>query len=166
MLSKMEFTPNANAQSTAVLAFDIGTVVTNMLPVTDISFEYNRDSVRRPKMEMVGTWNGFQKINEILIHMLFDIIGNDSSDFNTKKFLINSALSPANPSIAATLEPLGTLKLRFDGATEDVQAPVTIDGDVSIPWVGPQYSNAQITWVIGQGYMTGVTTPANIYYPK
>jgi hypothetical protein len=117
-------------------------------------------------MELHGSWAGFNKVNAILIHMSFDVIGVSTSDFNSRKRTLNNKFLPSSVTALLQVETLGTLKLRFDGDTEDMQAPVTIDGDISIPYVGPAYSNAQMTWIVPQGYFTGVTTPSNIYFPK
>jgi len=153
-------------KSTAVLAFDVGGVSTTMRPITKLEFEYNRAGERRPKMEHVGSWVGYNIIREILIHVDFDILGTDTSDYNAKKRLVQNSFSPLNPASILSVDYLGTLKLRFDGDTEDIQAPVTLDGDISMPYVGPAYTSGQMTLIAPDGYFTGVTTPANIYYPR
>lgn len=166
MLSKFEFTPNSDAKSTAVVAWDIGDNSVNQMPITNLQFEYTRSSIRRPKMEHVGSWPGFNKIDEILVHVDFDIIGSTTADFNARKRTLQNSFSPANNLAALIVEKIGDLKLNFDGDTEDMTGPVTLDGDISIPYTGPMLASCQMTLVIYQGYMNGVVTPANVYYPR
>jgi hypothetical protein len=168
MLSKFQFAPNVAAMYTTTVVFDIGEAPaggTGKLNITNLNFEYGRSNERRPKMELVGSWPGFNKINELLVHVDFDISGNDTTDFNLQKRRLTHAFSPADPFATLVLQELGTLTMRFDGDTEDMSAVVTLDGDVTIPYVGPAYSNAQLTFVIAQGYCIGVTS-GNFYYPK
>lgn len=167
MLSKMEFHPNAERKLTDVLAFDIGETYTNKRAVKyPLQFEYNSNNTNRPKMERLGSWAGFTYIRGLLIHVAFDVFDETSDGFNANRQAIMDSFSPADPTVVQTIQTLGDLVLTFDGYTEDITAPCTLDGDVDVPISNPNYSEGQLTWSVPQGYFTGVTTPANIYYPK
>lgn len=162
MFSKFEFHNNASQ----VLQFDIGETPPNVgRPIKELQFEYNNVNTRRPKMEKVGSWPGFLYIRECLVHTTFDILYDTTDEFNTSKLEITSKVYP-DPDVLQTVETLGTLVIRMDGQTEDFEAPVVIDGDISILDRFPTYGvDSQITWVAPQGYFVGSTT-GNKFYPK
>jgi hypothetical protein len=167
MLSKFEFHPNAEMKSTSTLAFDIGNTYTNKRSIKyPLEFEYNRSVENRSKMERVGSWPGFNYVRSILVHVAFDIFDETSTGFNANREAIYNSFVPANPTAVETIQALGALYLRFDGDSEDIRADVTLNGDISMPISGPNYSDCTMTLEVPAGYFTGVTTPANIYYPK
>ena len=123
------------------------------------------------KMAAPGQWPRFHYADAMTITAEGQILGVGASDaaratdYITKRLALLDAILPsvASPGLL-TARHHGTLRVRFDGMTEDADAEVVcVQQAVPMQALFPANSSFLIIWKGFLPYFTGVTTPTNRY---
>lgn len=92
------------------------------------------------------------------------ILGDDYTDYNTKRIAFVAALYGNNFVNLVSENQMGMFRIGLTGQSEHWEIPVTIDA-FSAPKEATEgaYGEYKLTFYAFQPYFTGVTTPANLY---
>jgi len=163
-LTKVEIRPVTGSNVTLNTTDGSGN---HLYPLRRFEITTNLDVHEAKKMAAPGHWPTFSYADAMIINAEGSILGVGASDaaratsYITQRLALLDAVLP--PVGLQTARRHGTLRVRFDGMSEDADVDVVVTSQ-SMPMAAlfPAHSDFMITWKAFLPYFTGVTT-ATVY---
>jgi hypothetical protein len=111
---------------------------------------------QRTKMQSEGIWPHYRYPGRRLISIIGDLLGNDSSDFNSKRISDLNILMPT-AGVIQRQRKYGMVRIKFTGQGEYFRADVSLDDYPSYPLEGlsPSRCTYEIAFLSFLPYLIG-----------
>jgi hypothetical protein len=130
----------------------------------DFHTEREMRGEKRTKMASEGIWPHFRYPGQMLIHIEGDLLGNDSSDFMTKRISDLNILMPT-PGVIQRQRKYGMVRIKFTGQSQYFRTDVSLEDDPAYPLEGlsPSRCTYDIDFLSFTPYMIAEGSGARIY---